>query len=274
MSPIRVRTALCLVALTAACTVGLTACGPPASRGLHTEARTDYDPWQPLNRKIFWFNDHVDRYVLEPVARGWDWIAPDVVERSVSNFFVNLRAPIVVLNDLLQAKPKNAASDVGRFAVNTTVGVVGFFDYATPLGMPQHSEDFGQTLGWWGLPAGPYLVLPVFGPSNIRDTVGIVGDSAASVPGWFVSWWILLPPRIGEAVNTRALLLKQVEEAKRAAFDYYVLVRDAYLQRRNAQLNDIAPGSRSGTEEGEDLYHPDVTPPARDAAPPYGGPRS
>src|SRR6185369_1258303 len=88
------RTAVCLVALALVSAAGLAACGPPASRGLHTEARTDYDPWQPLNRKVFWFNDHVDRYVLEPVARGWDWIAPDVVERSVSNFFVNLRSPI------------------------------------------------------------------------------------------------------------------------------------------------------------------------------------
>lgn len=273
MSSTRIRAALCLVAVSVLAATGLTACGPPASRGLHTEAQTDYDPWQPLNRKVFWFNDHVDQYVLEPVARGWNWIAPEVVERSVSNFFVNLRSPIVVLNDLLQAKPKNAASDIGRFAVNTTVGVVGFFDYATPLGMPQHSEDFGQTLGWWGLPAGPYLVLPVLGPSNIRDTGGMIGDGFASPAGWFIAWWILIPPRVGEAINSRALLLKPVEEAKRASFDYYVFVRDAYLQRRNAQLNDLSPGSTSGTETGEDLYHPDVAPP-RDAAPPYGGPRS
>ncbi len=267
MSSTRIRAALCVVALT----VGLAACGPPAARGLHNEARTDYDPLQPLNRKIFWFNDHVDQYLLEPVARGWDRIAPDVVERSVSNFFVNLRSPLVVLNDLLQAKPKDAASDVGRFAVNTTVGVVGFFDYATPLGLPQHAEDFGQTLGWWGLPAGPYLMLPLLGPSNVRDTIGIAGDSASAIAPWFVSWWMLVPPRIGEAVNARALLLQQVEEAKRASFDYYVFVRDAYLQRRNAQMNDRASG---GNDEQEDeLYHPD-TGPSPGAAPPYGGPRS
>jgi phospholipid-binding lipoprotein MlaA len=156
----RIHAALCLVALAA----GVAACGPPAARGLHTQERADYDPLEPLNRKVFWFNDHVDRYVLEPVAKGWDRIAPDPVERSVSNFFVNLRSPVVVGNDLLQGKVKDGASDLGRFAVNTTVGVVGFFDYATRLGLPKHVEDFGQTLGWWGVPAGPYLVLPLLGP--------------------------------------------------------------------------------------------------------------
>jgi phospholipid-binding lipoprotein MlaA len=265
MKSIRIRAALCLVVLT----VGLAACGPPAARGLHNEARTDYDPLQPLNRKIFWFNDHVDQYVLAPVARGWDRIAPDVVERSVANFFVNIRSPIVILNDLLQAKPKNAASDVGRFAVNSTVGVVGLFDYATPLGLEQHSEDFGQTLGWWGLPAGPYLMIPLLGPSNVRDTAGMIGDSASAIAPWFVSWWILVPPRAAEAINARALLLEQVDEAKRASFDYYVFVRDAYLQHRNALMNDRTPGARS---DGDDLYHPDLGPPG-DVVPPYGGPR-
>ncbi len=265
----RTAAVLCLATLI----VGVAACGPPAARGLHNEARTDYDPLQPLNRKIFWFNDHVDQYVLAPVARGWDWIAPAAVERSVSNFYVNLRSPIVILNDLLQAKPKNAASDFGRFAVNTTVGVVGFFDYATPLGMPQHSEDFGQTLGWWGAPAGPYLMLPLFGPSNVRDTSGLIVDSASSIPGWFVPWWMLVPPRVGEAINARALVLKEVDQAKSASYDYYVFVRDAYLQRRNALMNDRTDtGAAAG--ENEDLYHPDVAPPPGNVVTPYGGPQS
>ena len=111
-----------------------------------------------MNRKVFWFNDRLDVYVLEPVAKGWNHVASKPVQRSVSNFFTNLRSPIVVVNDLLQGKVKNGASDVGRFAVNTTIGVLGFFDRATPLGLEQHVEDFGQTLGWWGVPAGPYLV--------------------------------------------------------------------------------------------------------------------
>lgn len=247
----RLRAALCLALLA----TGLAACGPPVARGLHNEARTDFDPLQRLNRKTFWFNDKLDVYVLAPVARGWDRVAPDPVERSVSNFFVNLRAPIVIANELLQLKVKDGASDFGRFAVNSTVGVVGLFDYATPLGLPQHVEDFGQTLGWWGLPAGPYLVIPLLGPSNIRDAVGLAGDSTVSVLPWFVRWWILSTGKVAETINARALVLQQVEEAKRASFDYYVFVRDAYLQRRNALMNDRAVGTNIDQEE---LYHPEA----------------
>lgn len=247
----RLRVPLCLALLA----TGLAACGPPVARGLHNEARPDYDPLQKVNRKVFWLNDKLDVYVLAPVARGWDRVAPDPVERSVSNFFVNLRAPIVIANDLLQLKVKDGASDLGRLAVNSTVGVAGLFDYATPLGLPQHVEDFGQTLGWWGLPAGPYLVLPLLGPSNVRDAVGLAGDSATSIPPWFVDWWILATGKVVETINFRALVLQDVEDAKRASFDYYVFVRDAYLQRRNALVNDQAEGS--GADE-DDLYHPEA----------------
>jgi len=256
MTSTRIRAALYLALLTAS----VAACAPPAARGLHNEVRPNDDPLQRVNRKVFWFNDQVDEHVLEPVARGWHWIAPAPVERSVANFFVNVRSPIVVANDLLQGKPKNAASDVARFVVNTTVGVAGFFDYATPLGLPQHVEDFGQTLGWWGLPAGPYLVLPLLGPSNPRDVVGLIADSAANIPAWFLDWWILVPPRVAEAVNTRALLLRQVDEAKRASFDYYVFLRDAYAQRRNALVNDRTEGTNIDQEE---LYYPQVDVPAQ-----------
>jgi len=248
----RVRAALSVTLLC----LGAAACGPPAARGLHNDVRPDYDPWQSLNRKTFWFNDKVDTYVLAPVARGWDWIAPDPVEHSVANFFSNVRTPIYVGNDLLQGKVKDGASDVARFLINTTVGVAGLFDYATPLGLPLHVEDFGQTLGWWGLPAGPYLVIPLLGPSNIRDTTGMVGDSGMSIAPWFVGWWILAAARTGEVINARALLLEQVEEAKRAAFDYYVLVRNAYAQRRNALVNDRTQGT---SVDQEDLYHPEGT---------------
>lgn len=251
MAATRIRAALSIAILA----VGLAACGPPAARGGRVEARPDYDPLQPLNRKVFWFNDHVDAYVLEPVARGWDHVAPERVQRSVSDFFTNLRSPIVIVNDVLQGKVTNGASDLGRFAINTTVGVAGFLDYATPLGLPQHAEDFGQTLGWWGVPPGPYLVIPLLGPSNPRDAVGLVADSAASVTPWFVRWDILFGARVAETINIRALLLQQVEEAKRASFDYYVFVRNAYLQRRNALVNDRAEGTNLDQEE---LYHPEM----------------
>jgi phospholipid-binding lipoprotein MlaA len=263
MMSIHRRSAL-LVALLA---TGLAACAPPAARGVHNvEARRDYDPLQPVNRKVFWFNDKVDAYVLEPVAKGWDKIAPKPVERSVSNFFTNLRSPIVILNDVLQGKVKNGASDVGRFAVNTTIGILGFFDRATPLGLEQHVEDFGQTLGWWGLPPGPYLVIPIIGPSNPRDGVGLIVDGLSTVYPWFIPWYASLGMRSVELVNTRALLLEQIDEAKRSSFDYYVFVRNAYLQRRNALVNDSVGVSNLDQEElyhpsmegtVEDLYHPE-----------------
>jgi len=263
----RIHAAL-LAALMAA---GLAACAPPAARGIHrVEARADYDPLQPMNRKVFWFNDKLDVYVLVPVAKGWDKIAPKSVERSVSNFFTNLRSPIVIVNDLFQGKLKNGASDTGRFVVNTTIGILGFFDRATPFGLEQHVEDFGQTLGWWGLPPGPYLVIPIIGPSNPRDGVGLIADSFTNGLSWFVPWYILIGVRSAEVVNTRAVLLEPIDEAKRASFDYYVFVRNAYLQRRNALVNDSVGGSNLNQEElyypsmegtGEDLYHPEETTP-------------
>lgn len=234
----------------------LAACGPPAARGAAPDAgyRADYDPIERVNRKVFWLNDKVDVYVLAPVATGWDTVAPDRVQTAVANFFTNLRFPIVLLNDVLQGKPRDSVSDVARFALNTVYGLAGLFDPATGWGLPQHSEDFGQTLGWWGVPPGPYLVLPLLGPSNPRDTVGLAGDAAASVTPFFVGQYILLGARVIETVNTRALVLEQVRQAKQASFDYYTFVRNAYFQRRAALVND-----RVGTagESDESLYHTD-----------------
>ena len=216
----------------------------------------EHDPIEGFNRKIFWFNDRLDVYVLEPAARGWDWIAPDRVQRSASNFFVNLRFPIVTVNDLLQAKAKNGASDVGRFAVNTTFGVLGLFDPATDWGFEQHTEDFGQTLGWWGVPPGPYLVLPLIGPSNPRDTVGLVADSAAGVTSFFVDQFILLGAKVTETINYRSMVIEEIASAKSTSFDYYSFVRNAYFQRRNALVNDSTevPAQRNG----DDLYRLDL----------------
>jgi phospholipid-binding lipoprotein MlaA len=215
----------------------VSACGAPGARRGYT-ARVDYDPLEPLNRKIFWFNDKVDVHVLEPAARGWNWIAPDRVQRSVGNFFTNLRFPIVSVNNLLQAKVGDGASDVGRFAVNTTFGVFGLFDPATDWGFEQHTEDFGQTLGRWGIPPGPYLVLPLIGPSNPRDTLGLAADSAASVAPFFVDSLILFGAKVAETVNIRSLVLEEFDAAKTSSFDHYSFVRNAYFQHRSALVND------------------------------------
>jgi len=212
---------------------------------------SEHDPIEGFNRKIFWFNDKVDVYVLEPVAKGWDFVAPRRVQTSVSNFFGNLRFPINTINDVLQLKPIDAGKDVGRFAVNTTVGVLGFFDPAADWGMPPREQDFGQTLAHWRVPSGPYLVLPFVGPSNPRDAVGFGADYAFSVAPFFVDQIYLWGAFVVRAVNDRALILKEVEDAKHGSLDYYVAVRNAYVQHRRKLMGAEAPAH-------EDIYYPQL----------------
>ena len=211
----------------------------------------NHDPLEGMNRGIFWFNTQVDDYVLEPVAKGWNTIAPDGLQKSLSNFFQNLRFPIVAVNDLLQGKFSHSGSDVGRFMVNTTVGFLGFFDPATVWGLEQHNEDFGQTLGHWGVPPGPYLVLPFLGPSDPRDTVGLAADSFSIVYAYVIPFYYTFAATGTEIINNRALVLREVRQLKEASFDYYVAVRNAYTQRRAALVADQNEKSK---QEQEDLY--------------------
>ena len=241
--------------------------GTLAKKNVWQEQRADYDPIEGVNRKVFWFNDKLDVYVLEPVARGWHKVAPDPVEHSVSNFFLNARSPIVIINDLLQGKPKDSGEDVARFAVNTTVGILGFMDPASRWGLERHNEDFGQTLGVWGIQPGPYLVLPVLGPSNPRDTVGLVGDWAFSIWPFFVDQYILLGARVVDTVNTRAQFLDEIKNIKETAVDYYVFVRDAYFQRRKALVSDNAETSNDELYFIEDESSPTKVPVTEHPAP-------
>ena len=218
----------------------------------------EHDPWEPFNRAMFTFNEDVDRWVLEPVAKGYDVVTPDELQRCIRNFFWNLRVPIEGLNGLLQGKPVQSASDVGRFTVNTTIGLAGFLDLATYFGLERHDEDFGQTLGVWGVPNGPYLVIPLLGPSTVRDTGGLAVDSAL-VPTWyFLDAAVTIGSRVVDTVNTRALVLEDVKRAREASFDFYSAVRSAYLQRRESLVND-----RGGTtrESDDTLYYPEETKP-------------
>jgi phospholipid-binding lipoprotein MlaA len=137
------------------------------------------DPWEGFNRRMYYFNAKADQYVLLPVVAGYKAIMPDFAEAGVSNFFSNLGEIPVFINSLLQAKPGVAAETFGRFAVNTTVGIFGLFDVATPIGLDKQNEDFGQTLGAWGVSSGPYLVLPLLGPSSLRDATGAAIDMFA-----------------------------------------------------------------------------------------------
>jgi phospholipid-binding lipoprotein MlaA len=210
------------------------------------------DPWEGMNRGIFWFNEGVDRWVAEPIAKGVDFITPDPVERAIRRFFVNTLFPMRFVNDLLQAKPVAAAEDLARFVVNTTVGIAGFFDPASKFGLEGHTEDFGQTLGYWGVPPGPYLVLPFIGPSNPRDGFGLIADSAARVYPFFVTIWISAAITGTELVNRRSLALDTIAAEREAALDYYVAVRNAYTQYRENQVRDRAE-EEPGTDD--DLYY-------------------
>ncbi|MBP1687180.1 MAG: VacJ family lipoprotein [Deltaproteobacteria bacterium] len=242
-----------LIALVIASALGLGWLSPaPVAGASEPPANGNYDPLEGFNRKIFWFNDQVDTYMLVPVAKGWNTIAPTRVKTCLSNFFQNLRFPIVAGNNLLQAKPVATLSDIGRFLVNTTVGLAGFFDPATGMGLEQHNEDLGQTLGYWGMPPGPYLVLPFFGPSNPRDTVGLAGDSFSWVYPYFIDWIYTFSATGTDVVNARALALRDVERIKEASVDYYAAVRNGYQQRRDNLVHDRKGMSE---EEQQDLYN-------------------
>jgi phospholipid-binding lipoprotein MlaA len=214
----------------------------------------EQDPWEGFNRHIFWFNDRVDIYVLEPVSKGWHWALPQPMQDGVSNFFENLRFPIRFVNDLLQGKIVDSAQTFARFGVNTMLGGAGFLDPASDIGLKQSNEDFGQTLGVWGVPTGPYLVLPFLGASNIRDTGGLVFDSAASITPFFIDGFITAGARLIDVVNTRAQFLDAVSQAKAASLDYYIFVRNAYTQRRDALVQDKDLADDRSTPNDETLY--------------------
>jgi phospholipid-binding lipoprotein MlaA len=234
------------------------ALGAPAFAGELEPERiaSERDPLEGFNRKIFWFNDKADVYVLEPIARAWNFIMPRRVQTSISNFFGNLRFPIDTLNDTLQLKPVDAGKDVARFAINTTVGVLGFLDPATGWGFPASEEDFGQTLAVWRVPSGPYLVLPVLGASNPRDGVGLAVDYASSVVPWFVDAIPLWGAYALRTANDRSQILEEVRDVKQGSLDYYVAVRNGYVQRRRNLVQD-----RTTTEVHEELYYPEVEEP-------------
>ena len=199
------------------------------------QMQVSYDPWQPLNRRVHAFNNVVDRSIAKPLAKTYVKVVPRPVRLGVGNFFHNLGQPISALNALLQGKPKQAAQSLGRFALNSTLGVGGIFDPASDAKLPDKSEDFGQTLGVWGWKTSRYLELPLFGPRTVRDAFGLVGDGQ------------LAPIRQVEDDKARVFLqglqlvdvrtqLFALDSMRAGAVDDYTLVRDAWLQRRNYQI--------------------------------------
>ncbi len=194
------------------------------------------DPWENWNRKVFSFNEGLDRVLLKPVAKGYRWITPDPVETGVRNVFSNLGEVLNIVNDLLQAKFSQAGNDTGRLLVNSTLGIAGIFDVAQHMGMPRNDgEDFDQTLEAWGVGSGNYLMLPFFGPSTVRGAPSLYLNSLANPVGYVDH----VPTRnelyATDVVSTRAELLKAEDFV---SGDKYLFIRDVYLQRREYLYND------------------------------------
>lgn len=222
------------------------------------EGIEEYDPWEPVNTKVFEFNRQVDRWVLKPVAQGYNFIVPNPVQIGVSNFFYNLRFAPRFLNNLFQGKLKGAGIEMGRFLVNSTVGIGGFLDVAERLNLRTPEEDTGQTLGFYGVKPGPYVILPFLPPYTVRDLVGYAADIFLNPVNWLVlpiievdgvpsviphknrtaTSIIQISGRVYEIVNDRSLNLEKFQGVEEATLDLYTAVRNAYLQKRAKAIQE------------------------------------
>jgi len=197
------------------------------------------DPWESFNRSVFEFNEGLDKYVLKPVVSGYRFVLPEFIREGVYNFFSNYNDIYTALNNLLQGKPDFAFNDLMRVVVNTTIGLGGLIDLATPGGLEKHKEDFGQTFGVWGVPSGPYVVLPFFGPSSVRDTFGTVADLETDYLFKYIPDVGLRNSLTGlRVVNARNTYYEAGDLLDGAAIDKYSFLRDAYIQRRKYQINE------------------------------------
>ncbi|MDE2148830.1 MAG: VacJ family lipoprotein [Gammaproteobacteria bacterium] len=255
------------VALLAALTALLSACA-------HSPPDQPRDPLEPVNRAVFQFNLKADKYVMQPVARGYVAAVPTPARRGIHNVLANFFYPKTIVNDFLQAKFKQGFSDLGRLLLNSTAGLGGLLDVATEAGLPAHDEDFGQTLGYWGVGPGWYLMLPFLGPSDNRDLVGFAGDVPTNPLTYFNdthnNFLHVKVPVVGlNLIDTRAGLLGS-ERLMESQFDPYIFVRTAFLQHRQSQVYDGNPPNR-------DLLLPDDGGgdiPASAASAPAAGARS
>lgn len=212
------------------------------------------DPWEPYNRSMYKFNDAVDKAVLKPVAQGYGTAMPEFGKTMVTNFFSNLDDILVTINDVLQFKFSQAASDGTRVLFNSTFGLLGFFNVAS--GLEKHNEDFGQTLGYWGVGPGPYVVLPFFGPRTVRDSFGLAVDSFASPVRLISSVPIRNELYVTRTVDTRTGLLDNEKVLDEAAMDRYSFIRDGYLQQRRSLIYDgNPPREKFNDEEDSDILN-------------------
>lgn len=202
---------------------------------LAAESPKNVDPWEPMNQKLFILNDGLDKYLLRPLAVGYDFILPNFAKRGMGNFFANMYDANAAVNAVLQWRLEGSAQSAGRFVVNSTFGLLGFIDVATPMGIRPYRTDFGHTLAIWGAPSGPYLMVPFFGPRTIRSGTGTIFDSYVSVPAAADSVRVRNTLWGLELVDGRSRLLRLDELM---SGDRYIFVRDAYLQQRQMFVND------------------------------------
>ncbi len=230
----------------------------PFARNDELAGGEEYDPWEPVNTKVFEFNRQVDRWVLKPVAQGYNFVVPNAVQIGISNVFYNIRFPSRLINNLAQGKLEGAGTEVGRFFLNSTFGLGGLVDVAKHMDLTTPEEDTGQTLGYYGVKPGPYLVVPFLPPFTLRDFVGYLGDIALNPINWLVfpiievngvpsliahqnrttSSIAQISMRIGEIVNDRSLNLEKFQGVEEATLDLYTAVKNAYLQKRRNQIRE------------------------------------
>jgi phospholipid-binding lipoprotein MlaA len=203
-------------------------------------AEDEYDPWEPFNEKMFEFNRRLDRYILKPVAKAYNFITPDELQIMISNGFDNISFPPRFVNSVLQGKFKGAAREIGRFLINSTLGVGGLFDPAKDVfGIVKSREDFGQTLGFYGVGPGPYLIMPFMEPLTVRDGIGKFVDTAMDPLAYYLPlFWDRLGMKIGDIVNERSLNLDLFQGFEESVIDLYSAVRHGYLQRREKLIRE------------------------------------
>lgn len=214
------------------------------------------DPYEGVNRDMFAFNDTVDDYVAEPISDAYKWVTPQFVQTGIFNFFNNLKNVNVIINDVLQAKFEQSAEDTGRLLVNTTIGLGGLVDVAKDVGLKQNDEDFDQTLAVWGVPKGPYMVLPLLGPTTVRGIPGAILDTATN-PASYVG----MPVQLVSLLNTRANAQGSLDVVKEGALDPYVFIREGYLQTREHLASD---GKSQATSDIDSDFDDVATTPATD----------
>jgi len=255
------------IALTIVFAFSLCACVtlPPNSK------RAPQDPWESWNRGVYKVNDKLDRAIAKPVARTYLRVVPQPIRTGVSNFFENLRTPTVMINDALQGKPLAALNDLGRFALNSTLGLAGILDPATSAGLDRNNEDFGQTLGVWGVHPGPFLELPFLGPSDLRDGPARVVDTYTNPHQYIRNTPIKWGLYGLDLVDIRTSLLS-LDETLKNVYDPYAFVRDAYLQRRAYLVSDGKVTEEPMVDPGADDPGTEGTAPSPPPAPPDSPP--